>query len=78
MGHGIIGDQTYKARKRASFVTSNEINFCADSFKRQALHAASLGFVHPKTNQWLSFSSALPKDMKSLLSSLEELNTANP
>ena len=78
MGHGIIGDQTYKARKRASFVTSKEINPYADSFKRQALHAATLGFIHPKTNQWLSFSSALPKDMESLLSSLEELNIANP
>ena len=77
MGHGIIGDQTYKARKRTNFVTYKEINSYADSFKRQALHAATLGFFHPKTNKWLSFSSALPKDMESLLSSLEQLNRFN-
>ena len=74
MGHSIIGDQTYKARKRTSLGSSKDINFCVDNFKRQALHAATLGFVHPKTNEWLSFSSAPPKDMENLLSSLERLD----
>ena len=34
-----------------------------ENFERQALHAASLGFFHPITNEWLSFSSKIPKDM---------------
>lgn len=73
-GHSIIGDQTYRARKRTSLGSSKEIKFCVDSFKRQALHAVTLGFVHPKTNEILSFSSELPNDMETLLKSLEGLN----
>ena len=73
-GHSIIGDQTYRARKRTSLGPSKDINLCVDNFKRQALHATTLGFVHPKTNEWLSFSATLPKDMKLLYSSLEGLN----
>ena len=73
-GHSIIGDQTYKARKRTSLGPFKDINFFVDNFKRQALHAATLGFFHPKTNEWLSFSVALPEDMENLLSSLERLN----
>ena len=73
-GYNIIGDQTYKARKRTNLGPSKEINFSVQNFKRQALHAATLGFAHPKTNEWLSFSSTLPVDMKNLLSSLERLN----
>lgn len=38
--------------------------------KRQALHAKSLGFIHPKTNQKLQFESDLPKDFDSLLKKL--------
>ncbi len=38
--------------------------------KRQALHAKSLSFVHPKTNKKLSFDSELPKDMQRLLKQL--------
>jgi 23S rRNA pseudouridine1911/1915/1917 synthase len=31
------------------------------------LHAASLGFAHPVSNEWISFESPLPKDMKKAL-----------
>lgn len=34
---------------------------------RQALHARSLGFVHPRTRQWLQFESALPNDFGAVL-----------
>lgn len=72
IGHSIIGDQTYRARKRTSLGPSKDSTFHVDNFKRQALHAATLGFVHPKTNEWLSFSSALPDDMENLLGFLEQ------
>ena len=36
-------------------------------FRRQALHAAVLGFIHPVTGHSLSFSSDLPPDMAELI-----------
>jgi 23S rRNA pseudouridine1911/1915/1917 synthase len=39
-------------------------------FHRQALHAASLGFVHPVTNVHMSFRSPLPVDMQELFTAL--------
>jgi 23S rRNA pseudouridine1911/1915/1917 synthase len=35
-------------------------------FPRQALHAKTLGFVHPRTGQKMSFSSELPEDLSEL------------
>jgi 23S rRNA pseudouridine1911/1915/1917 synthase len=34
---------------------------------RQALHAKVLGFVHPRTNEFMRFESELPADMKAVL-----------
>ena len=39
----------------------------ASAFPRQALHAATLGFIHPVSGEELSFSSPLPADMEALL-----------
>jgi 23S rRNA pseudouridine1911/1915/1917 synthase len=39
-------------------------------FKRQALHAATLGFVHPVSGTPLRFSSDVPEDMRELLAEL--------
>ena len=36
------------------------------NFKRQALHAYHLGFIHPKTNKYIKFESELPEDIKNL------------
>lgn len=65
LGHPLIGDPVY-GRERKGFKTILETL----SFKRQALHAKRLGFIHPVTGQKLSFDSALPTDMQELLSEL--------
>jgi 23S rRNA pseudouridine1911/1915/1917 synthase len=41
-----------------------------NAFPRQALHAATLGFVHPVTGEGLEFSSPLPADMAGLIEAL--------
>jgi 23S rRNA pseudouridine1911/1915/1917 synthase len=43
-----------------------------NSFPRQALHAYSLGFIHPKTHQYMQFSADFPEDMSSLLQELRK------
>ena len=45
------------------------------AFFRQALHAATLGFVHPVTGADLSFEAPLPEDMQDLLKFLRGRST---
>ena len=42
----------------------------ANTFPRQALHAATLGFEHPVTGEELEFESPLPEDMAKLVDAL--------
>ena len=65
LGHPLIGDPVY-SRERKGFKSILETL----GFRRQALHAKQLGFIHPVTGQKLSFDSALPIDMQELLSEL--------
>ena len=66
IGHPLLGDPVYgrspKQRQRELLARLE--------FRRQALHAEALGFVHPVTNARLSFASALPSDMQELFSAL--------
>lgn len=65
LGHPLIGDPVY-GRERKGFKSILETL----GFKRQALHAKRLGFIHPVTGEALSFDSPLPADMQELLSQL--------
>ena len=72
-GHALVGDQTYGGRRKVSAkavgaALAEDLN----SFPRQALHAASLGFVHPVSGETLAFSAPLPADMAGLLQRLRE------
>lgn len=70
-GHSLIGDQTYGGRRILAGKTSGEAAAgLANSFPRQALHAASLGFDHPVSGARLEFSSPVPADMAGLIAGL--------
>lgn len=70
-GHGLIGDPTYGGRRKLPAKAVGEAAVAAAAaFPRQALHAATLGFVHPVSGVDLSFSSPLPADMQALLAAL--------
>jgi 23S rRNA pseudouridine1911/1915/1917 synthase len=70
-GHALIGDQTYGGRRILAAKTAGEVaSHLANSFPRQALHAASLGFQHPVSGERLEFTSALPQDMDHLIAAL--------
>jgi 23S rRNA pseudouridine1911/1915/1917 synthase len=65
IGHPLIGDATYNNRQKAFRFGPNQ-----SYFTRQALHAASLGFIHPITGEKLGFDSDLPDDIQELLTSI--------
>lgn len=66
IGHPLIGDATYSNRQNPYRIGPNQ-----SKFERQALHAASLGFIHPVSGEPLRFESSLPEDMQLLLSQLQ-------
>ncbi|WP_370283638.1 RluA family pseudouridine synthase [Pseudooceanicola sp.] len=70
-GHGLIGDPVYGGRKRLAAGRLSEAALRgAEEFPRQALHAAILGFVHPRSGQALRFEADMPADMQALLDAL--------
>lgn len=72
-GHALIGDPTYGGRRRAGAkgVGAGAAAALA-AFPRQALHAATLGFVHPVSGEALEFEAPLPDDMETLLAVLRQ------
>jgi 23S rRNA pseudouridine1911/1915/1917 synthase len=73
-GHPLIGDATYGRMTQARLGRlPPEMREAVRSFPRQALHAAVLGFEHPRTGEPLRFESAPPEDFQKLLTILESL-----
>jgi 23S rRNA pseudouridine1911/1915/1917 synthase len=70
IGHPLIGDPVYGGRRRPGAPLSEAARAAIDGFPRQALHAATLGFVHPVGGARLFFESPLPADMAGLLAAL--------
>ena len=72
VGHGLIGDPVYGGRRSlARRAFSETARAAAQEFARQALHAASLGFVHPESGEMMRFEADIPHDFKELLSELD-------
>jgi len=67
IGHALLGDPTYGRAGRKSRVKSVLDRL---EFRRQALHAGVLGFVHPITGEALHFESPLPEDLRQLIAAL--------
>ena len=72
LGFPIVGDNTYGGRRKYVKGTSENLRNKINQFKRQALHASSLTFIHPSTKEVLTFDSELPDDMKQLIRALKE------
>ena len=74
-GCSLLGDQQY-GKKNLKFKKINEdFENRLKILNRQALHAKSLGFIHPKTKKFMSFESKLPQDFKKILDLLNKLST---
>ena len=76
IGHPLFNDERYGGDKILRGNTSSSytqfIHNCFKLCPRQALHAKTLGFVHPTTGQQMDFDSELPPDMAGLIKRWEE------
>ncbi|WP_273462724.1 RluA family pseudouridine synthase [Sandarakinorhabdus limnophila] len=66
IGHSLLGDAVYGRTPGKLAPLLKDL-----AFERQALHAATLGFVHPVTQEKLCFESPLPADMVALIGRLD-------
>lgn len=73
-GHPVIGDPVYgqRAARRLDRLPP-AARATVGALKRQALHARTLGFVHPASGETQRFESDLPEEIRCLISSLEAL-----
>ena len=74
LGHSIIGDDLYGKRLAEKYYKNNYLKDkykLIRSIKRQALHATKLSFKHPINDEYLEFSSNLPKDINNLIYNLK-------
>jgi 23S rRNA pseudouridine1911/1915/1917 synthase len=65
IGHALLGDPVYGRTKGAQKALLDTLGF-----RRQALHAAHLGFIHPVKSTALAFDSVMPADMQELFTEL--------
>jgi len=67
MGNSIMGDGKYKKKyKKLKNIDTNLENLIY-KLDRQFLHAKTLGFIHPRTNEEMIFSSILPQELEKIL-----------
>ncbi len=66
--HPIVGDKVYGRKMNPG--NRAMLNLLA-KFPRQALHAAELSFIHPKTNEQVLFKASVPNDFQTLIDALE-------
>lgn len=68
--HPVVGDQVYGKRDIPPALPKAAADKLK-GIKRQMLHAATLGFTHPSTGEWMEFSAPPPPDMAGLITALE-------
>ena len=71
-GNPLVGDKKYGKKKLIFRKIDKQLEKILLNFDRQALHAKSLGFFHPKKEKFLYFESELPKDFKKILVFLDK------
>ncbi|MEG2723543.1 MAG: 23S rRNA pseudouridine(1911/1915/1917) synthase RluD [Acinetobacter sp.] len=76
IGHGLVGDPVYMNRVRVPAGASQLLADTLRGFKRQALHAAKLGLVHPRSGEDMMFEAPWPEDLTHLVDVLRTENKA--
>ena len=71
-GFPLAGDEVYGGDSRLGNIADPLLRKLIKELGRQALHAKTLGFIHPTSGEYLEFTEELPEDMARLLRYLDE------
>jgi 23S rRNA pseudouridine1911/1915/1917 synthase len=70
IGHSLVCDPVY-GRNRATLKFNPEAQEILNAFNKQALHARTLGFLHPRTGVYISTEAPIPKDLLTVMKAME-------
>jgi 23S rRNA pseudouridine1911/1915/1917 synthase len=68
----LVGDPLYGNRTRANAINDLEVRQRIHALHRQALHARLLGFIHPRSEEYIEFTTDLPEDLSSIVAFLDD------
>lgn len=71
-GFPLVGDEVYGGGSRLGNIPDPVLRKLIRDLDRQALHAMTLGFLHPASGEFLEFTVDLPEDMTRIINYLEE------
>jgi 23S rRNA pseudouridine1911/1915/1917 synthase len=71
-GFPLLGDGVYGSSGRLTGLKDLALRALIRTLNRQALHARTLGFIHPASGQYLEFSTPIPEDMQNIIDHLEQ------
>jgi 23S rRNA pseudouridine1911/1915/1917 synthase len=74
-GHPLLGDPLYGRRSEAAAFKDDELRRLVKQLPGQALHAATLGFIHPRTAAYLEFTSDIPPQLGDIIAHLHKTNS---
>lgn len=72
IGYPLVGDVVYGGRLKIPPGSHEEFASALRNFKRQALHATSLGLQHPTSREWMQWQAEMPEDMQNLIEFAEQ------
>ncbi len=72
ISYPIVGDRVYGGRRQLRAGLTEEQRQAISNFPRQALHAYTLGFVHPTTGEDIEVTTPIPEDMQQLIAVLSD------
>lgn len=79
VGHTLFNDERYGGNlilKGTTFTKYKQfVENCFKILPRQALHAKTLGFTHPRTKEFMEFDSDLPDDFKTCIDKWEKYSS---
>lgn len=71
-GYPLLGDQLYLDGGRINNLPDTQLRGMINKLGRQALHARTLGFIHPSSGEYMEFSADLPEDMATIITYLRQ------
>lgn len=74
-GTSLLGDKQYGKKNIKFKKINNEFFMKLNKLSGQALHAKTLGFIHPVSTKWMSFNTDLPDGFKKILDLLKNLSS---
>lgn len=72
INHPVVGDPLYGGRMRLPAKAEDRLRVMLQQFRRQALHARTITFYHPTTEELVTCEAPIPNDFQSLINALDE------